>query len=367
MQNDSEKNRMNCTESVAAVIPSLNPDERFVRVITSLAEAGFAHILVVDDGSDADHKGCFEKVAAFPAVTVLTHEVNKGKGRALKTAFAYLLKELPDLKGVVTADGDGQHLTEDILACGQKMLEEPGKVIMGCRNFKRKDIPKRNRFGNRMTSFAFLICCGIRLSDTQTGLRAIPTAFLPAFLEIEGERFEYETNMLLQMKRQKIVFLEQPIATVYDEKNYTSHYNPFKDSWRIFKVMFKFILSSLGTTLLDLICFHFLFRWLSPSAGSYAELLATVIARLISSFTNYNINNKAVFKNRGSYRKSLFRYYCLAVPQMLVSAGLLTAINRLLGNSVPILTTLLKMLVDTALFFASHGIQREWVFKKNKS
>lgn len=353
-----------CTAALAAVIPSLNPDGRFSAVIRSLAEAGFTHIVIVDDGSDEAHQSYFEEAARYPAVSVLHHGVNRGKGRALKTAFAYVLENYPELQGVVTADGDGQHLTEDIIACGDRMLENPGKVIVGCRDFRRRDIPRRNRFGNRLTSAMFLICCGIRLSDTQTGLRAIPASLLQDFCGIDGERFEYETNMLLQMKRQKIVFLEQPIATVYDRENYSTHYNPFKDSWRIFKVMFKFILSSAGATLLDILLFHFLFRILVGPAGEFAELAATAIARLCSSFVNFNVNNRAVFGNRGGYRKALLRYYCLAVPQMLVSAGLLTLLNRLLGNSVPILTTLLKACVDTVLFFISFGIQREWVFKK---
>ena len=80
---------------------------------------------------------------------------------------------------------------------------------------------------------------GITISDTQTGLRAIPARFLDRFCEMEGERFEYETNMLLQMKKQHIVFVEQPIATVYDPEDYSSHYNAFKDSWRILKIMLR--------------------------------------------------------------------------------------------------------------------------------
>ena len=73
----------------------------------------------------------------------------------------------------------------------------------------------------------------------ETGLRAIPRRWLELFERIEGERFEYETNMLLMMKRWGIDFVEQPITTVYDEEDYSSHYNAVKDSWRIFRIMFK--------------------------------------------------------------------------------------------------------------------------------
>ena len=141
------------------------------------------------------------------------------------------------MEGVITIDGDGQHLTRDIIACGNRMLREKKNVILGCRNFDLPEVPARSVAGNKTTSRMFLIFYGIRLSDTQTGLRAIPSEYLERFCEIEGERFEYETNMLLKMKRWGIPFSEQEIETVYEDENEGSHYNTVKDSWRIFKIM----------------------------------------------------------------------------------------------------------------------------------
>jgi glycosyltransferase involved in cell wall biosynthesis len=221
------------------VLPSLDPDNKFDRVVEELAGSGFRHIVIVDDGTGPEGQAHFEKAAAFPCCTVLHHDGNKGKGRALKTAFSHVLETLPDVKGVITIDGDGQHLTEDIIACGERMLREGNKVILGCRDFDLPGVPPRSVTGNKTTSRLFRILYGIRLSDTQTGLRAIPRDFLADFLRIEGDRFEYETNMLLKMKKRGILFLEQPIATVYDPEDYSSHYNALKDSWRIFRVMFK--------------------------------------------------------------------------------------------------------------------------------
>ena len=230
---------MKCQQEVAIVLPSLDPDEKFSRVVDGLVESGFEHIVIVDDGSDAAHQSWFDKAAAYPQCTVLHHGVNKGKGRALKTAFRHVLEQLPELKGVITIDGDGQHLTGDILACGRRMLAEGDKVVLGCRDFDLPGVPPRSVAGNKTTSRMFRLFYGIKLSDTQTGLRAIPRAFLERFCAIEGERFEYETNMLLQMKHAGIRFLEQPIETVYDPEDYSSHYNAVKDSWKIFKIMFK--------------------------------------------------------------------------------------------------------------------------------
>ena len=233
------EDKRSCREAVAVILPSLNPDAKFSRVVDGLVEDGFQHIIIVDDGSDAEHQLWFDRAAGHPQCTVLHHGVNKGKGRALKTAFAHVAEKLPELKGVITIDGDGQHLLPDIIACADRMIENADKVVLGCRDFDQPGVPPRSVAGNKTTNRLFKLFYGITISDTQTGLRAIPQQFLPRFLEMEGERFEYETNMLLQMKKQNIVFLEQPIATVYDPEDYSSHYNAVKDSWRIFKSMMK--------------------------------------------------------------------------------------------------------------------------------
>lgn len=357
-----------CLKSLAIVLPSLNPDRKFLGVVDGLNEKGFEHIVVVDDGSDGDHEKLFEQAkAAHPRIVVLHHGVNRGKGRALKTAFSYVSENMPDIKGVITIDGDGQHLVDDIVACGERMLKEDGKVVLGCRDFNAPGVPPRSIAGNKTTARLFRICYGIKLSDTQTGLRAIPAEYLMPFCGIEGERFEYETNMLLNMKRMGIGFAEQPITTVYDPEDYSSHYDAVKDSWLIFKVMFRFLISSLGSTLIDLTVFYLMMRFFGAAAGKYAELISTAVARALSSFANFNANNSVVFENKRGYKRALVRYYCLCIPQMLVSAGLVTLINRLLSNSVPIIATLIKFAVDICLFFISYQIQREWVFsQKNK-
>ena len=228
-----------CLEQLAIVLPSLDPDYKFDGVVEGLVKAGFAHIVIVDDGSDAEHQVHFQKAEQYACCRVLHHGVNKGKGRALKTAFRCVLDELPEAAGVITIDGDGQHLLEDIIACGERMLALGDAVVLGCRDFDQPGVPPRSVTGNKTTSRMFQLFYGISLSDTQTGLRAVPRRYLESFCEMEGERFEYETNMLLMMHRRGIRFVEQPITTVYDPEDYSSHYNAVKDSWRIFKIMFK--------------------------------------------------------------------------------------------------------------------------------
>ena len=89
-------------------------------------------------------------------------------------------------------------------------------------------------------------------------------------------------------------------------------------------------------------------------------------ARAVSSFFNFKVNNRLVFVNRGRYGKALLRYYCLAIPVMLSSAGLLTLADRLLGVTAPTLSTLIKIVIDTVLFLVSYFVQKKWVFSGKK-
>lgn len=225
------------TTDVTIIIPAYNPDNKMVKLINELKESGFNNILVVDDGSEEKCALYFEEAVRLGA-EVISHSVNRGKGRALKTAFSYCMNN-DKCVGVITVDADGQHLVKDIYACSEKMIQEIDKVILGTRDFSGKEVPFRSRFGNNMTRFVFKTFCGIAISDTQTGLRAIPYQYLERFADYDGERYEYETNMLLMMKRDNITWEEVKISTVYIEDNQSSHFNPVKDSLKIYRVILK--------------------------------------------------------------------------------------------------------------------------------
>ncbi len=358
----------------AVILPSLNPTEKLCGVVEDLISTGFGSIILVDDGSAAEFQEPFTKLSALPEVTLLRHEVNKGKGAGLKTAFAHLLENRPDIEGAVTADGDGQHLSKDILACAAASHEHPDTMVLGCRNFDLPHVPPRSRSGNRITNGIFRILCGIVLSDTQTGLRAIRREHFGKLLEIVGERYEYETNMLLELHSAGIAFTEIEIETVYEDNNSCSHFRPVRDSARIYKLilahifrrLFRFIkyvissCASAGIDLLVFLLFHFL---LVGVLGEIATVVSTVLARAISSFVNFNINKSIVFSSKGCYGWTMVRYYILCVLQLSVSAGLVWLLGRLFGTSESLLLTVIKAVVDTCLFFISYRIQRKWVFR----
>lgn len=369
-------NRLNF-DSYALILPSLNPTDKLTGVVKDAVSAGFTSIILVDDGSDAEHKLPFEQCAAIPGVTLLVHEQNRGKGAALKTAIAHLLDCRPDIIGAVTADGDGQHLSKDILACARSLESNPDALIMGCRNFDLPHVPVKSKKGNKLTCRIFRAFCGIHLSDTQTGLRAIGRRHFATLLEISGVRYEYETNMLLELHRLGVPFVEVEISTVYEDNNSGSHFRPVRDSVRIYRLIilhslkrlfrfFKYLLSSCIASVIDLGSFwllHFLFGGM---LGSFAVIVCTVVARLISSFVNFNVNRRMVFSSSENYGQTMLRYYILCFFQLCASAALVWFIDTLIASDASWLITLMKALVDTALFFISYQIQRRWVFAMKK-
>ncbi len=369
--------------NVTIVLPSLNPDEIMIHTVEGILAEGFTDIVVVDDGSAAEYKKPFETVAAMNGVTVLTHEVNKGKGRAMKTAFEYILENRPESEGVVTVDGDGQHLPKDIRACAEAMLEQGDKVVLGVRDFSKPDVPFKSRNGNNITKAVFRIFCGIRISDTQTGLRAIPRQHLPLMCEIGGERYEYETNQLLIFKDKGVGLHEVVIDTVYIDDNASSHFHPFRDSWRIYKIIFKHIGSSVFAKFLgaSLVCFlvdtllFFLLNVGLEGAGmrkADSQLriaLATVGARVVSTIVNFCLNRRLVFKSENSVGGTLVRYYILAICQMTASFLLVDLVaERVFGMSAGIGESFVKFVVDMCLFAVSFYVQKHWVFaNRNKN
>lgn len=349
-------------KNVVVVLPSLDPDEKLNLVVEGLLQEGFSDIVIVNDGSDEAHMEPFKKASLHREVTLLTHEVNKGKGRALKTAFSYILENRGDIAGVVTVDGDNQHTSHDIKACAEKMCRT-GKVVLGCRNFNSPDVPFKSKFGNVLTSSVFRLFCGIKLSDTQTGLRALPAEYLPLLCEVEGERFEYETEMLLVFRKNNITFDEVEIETVYLEENASTHFHPIRDSIKIYKIIFRFMLSSGASFLIDYGIFVLLVYLLEGIMEQSQKLfLATFAARVVSSLFNYTMNRKAVFGSKASVKKSIVKYYTLCVIQTSLSYGAVYLLS-FLSHAGPGLESVLKLVVDVCLFFLSFRVQQRWVFK----
>ncbi len=351
---------------VSVVLPSLDPDAKLVAVVDGLLEYGFSDIILVNDGSKPENLHYFTDLAdAHPEIHLLHHPVNRGKGAALKTAFSWFLENRPQGLGVVTVDGDNQHHPEDTLACVHRMLET-GHLVLGCRDFSLPHVPPRSKAGNTITCNVFKIFVGMTISDTQTGLRALPADILKTMLEVKGDRFEYETNMLLALKEYSIPWDEVKIRTVYIEENKSSHFRAVRDSWRIYKLILAHFFRYTGSALVSAVVDEGLFQFLKPLAGDF---LASLGARAVSSLLNFFMNRNLVFRAKGNLGASMLKYYALAVPVALAQASLTYGLSILLtALGLNFLTGFSHMVVMIALYFVTFFVQQRWVFanKNNK-
>ncbi len=345
------------------VIPALNPNKELIEYVDTLLEHGYSHILVVDDGSREDCRFIFDTIAKRDGCEILRHEVNMGKGKALKDAMSYYLYRYYTLSGIITVDSDGQHIVPDVDKIAEAMEANPESLILGARDFDSDNVPSKSKFGNKCTIVALKLFIGGHISDTQTGLRGIPNSLIERFSKLRGDRFEYETVMLIDAIHEHVDIKEVSINTVYINNNSETHFNPIKDSFRIYKVIlgtfFRYTLSSLSSFLVDygIFCGLIFVLGRAGSASNRSIWIATVAARICSSMFNYTINKKVVFKSKRG-PSTLAMYYCLCVLQMAASAALVSLLNT--TGFVPQIG---KIIVDTVLFIISFRIQKLVIFK----
>lgn len=346
---------------VAILIPAFNPDGKLVSLVQELKKR-FSHVLVVNDGSTTG-SGPFVAVEGM-GVPVLEHVTNRGKGVALKTGFAWIQANWPDCRAVVTADADGQHRPDDIERVAEASIAYPGGLTLGVRTFTGK-VPMRSRFGNWWSRQFFWLMSRQRLSDTQTGLRGIPAGILPRMLTLEGDRYEYEMAMLADARFHEAPPMQVSIATVYLDGNCSSHFNPLVDAIRIYRVLLKFCLGSILGFVVDNLVFTVALvagmQWAGWSRAA-AMLVAILSARFVSATINFACNHRFVFGSSVSKRKSFTKYWLLVLAIM--SAGYAcTAMLSWFLDARGLAITMLKIVIETLLFFVSYDLQKRWVFR----
>lgn len=224
------------------IIPTLNPDRRLINLVEKLKKSNIS-IVIINDGSKGEGSDIFETLRSKFKCDIFNHTKNMGKGAAIKTGIDYVSKIYPESCGFVTADGDGQHSAEDIIKVAEALKKNHHSLILGSRDFSKKDIPFKSRWGNRITSLVFKVSTGKECPDTQTGLRGISKEFKGICLAVAGDRFEYEMNMLLEFVGHNIPLMHVPIKTIYLENNKSSHFNPVKDSIRIYSDILRYSFS----------------------------------------------------------------------------------------------------------------------------
>ena len=352
----------------AILIPAYHPDARFLPFVKELREHGH-FVLVIDDGSGPECALNFTQAEQAGCV-VLRHEQNQGKGQAPRTGFQELIRL--NQKGMgfdyaITADCDGQHSYDaisDVAAAAQNSMKDghkPAMIIGGRFRDTGEKIPLKSRIGNSFTRGLFRLATGVKIYDTQTGLRAVPAELFEKMLEIKGDRYEYEMNMLLSIRSWGIPYEEIAITTIYYDNNAGSHFHPFRDSFLVISQILKFACASLLSFLVDYVLF-LVFIWLLERCMEVGHDLSYAVsyaaARILSGVVNYVLNAKVVF---GSMTRHSFAKYFL-VWICILTIGTLG--GTLLRDVLGLPGILCKIFVDLPLFFGSYFIQKHFVFKK---
>ena len=343
-------------KTVIGIIPAYHPDFKLTETLEGVCRKNFLRmIVVVDDGSGSDFTEFFNSLEQKFPIRMIHLGVNIGTGGALKCGLQYAFYHYPDAEGFVTFDADGQHAPDDIERVVAAFEENSDSTVLGVRDFHSPglQIPLRSRFGNRITELVFYMFTGIRLGDTQTGLRCYPRAAAEKLVGISRNRYEFQLEALL-LTAECGKLTQVPIRTIYEDGNRRSHFNPIRDSLRIYMVFVRFIWSSLFCSILDYILFALCFIL------SGRTLVSLLVARVVSVSVNFLLNRAKVFKSHTKIWPQMIQFALLAI---ILCAGSYAGIHysRKLWNWSPLWA---KIVVEIILFFLSFLIQRLWVFRR---
>ncbi|MBE6028249.1 MAG: glycosyltransferase [Clostridiales bacterium] len=357
-----------------ALIPAFEPDERILGLADELIKKGF-DILVVDDGSGPSYRELFNDLSQ--RAIVLTHSNNLGKGAALKTGLRFINKYMAYTESIltpsgamtvsggdaviVTVDADGQHLPDDVMRVAEIAAVRRDALVLGSRALDT-EVPVRSRIGNTVTRHVYSAATGVRVHDTQTGLRAFHRSLIPRLLEIEGDRYEYEINMLMQLAAEGVPIIEERIETVYEDNNSGSHFRTIRDSVRVYKEILKFSASSLASFAIDYGMYALLLAVTGAAGVANGAVISNIGARLVSASANYTMNKKLVFKSRTGFARSAAQYFVLAA---FILAGNTIVLSTLIGT-VGVNSLVAKLLTEALFFTISWTVQRYIIFHSDE-
>jgi glycosyltransferase involved in cell wall biosynthesis len=339
-----------------ALIPAYNPIPTLDAYIDELAKTKvFQKIVVVNDGSATEHTPTFERIKHQTAVILLEHTINQGKGAALKTGLNEITLRFPEAIGTVTIDADGQHSIQDACKVAKTLLNHPHRLIIGGRNFDQ-NTPARSALGNFLTRHLFKMITGLKVHDTQSGLRGIPAEMNQPLIDLESTGYAFELDMLMQSQHLGFKPLEIPITTIYLNHNQHSSFRPVLDSLRIYFVLFRFSIIAIMSALLDYSIFILTYYLLLQNV-----LLALICSRIFSISFNYLNVRKFAFKAAGlGHKQTLPKYLLLAFFSGLMAYGLIIGFMHFLGwQVVPA-----KITAEIVMFILNFFIQRNLIFKQ---
>ncbi len=347
------------------MIPAYNPPEDLLIHLKELRDHGFADIILVDDGSDADRQNVFEQAERINCV-VIRNPNTRGKGNALKAGFAYYLDhDRGKYDGIITLSANVRFPVESVehVAEGLQKERENGTqgLVLGSRDFSDAGLPRASRFGSKISQFISNVLLGIHLKDCMTGLRGIPDTQVELCLGIPGSGYEYETSMVLQFEN--IGYREVEARTLPAPPGAERVYRRGKDTFYIVLTMMKrflmFTAVSVSVSIFDIFLFWIFTEYVFTDVP-FCIIWSTILARIISATVNYIVNRQVVFQTNEDRRKSAAQFLVLSIAQCLTSALLVYLLEKISsGNAVG-----LKVLVDVMLFFVNYKVQQKFIFVK---
>ncbi len=328
-----------------ALIPAYQPTEALLHLLKTAKKTGF-ELIVVNDGSSPETENIFRLAAMY--ATILNHPKNYGKGHAIKTGLTYIQQHYTAECIVVTLDADGQHRISDAWSICHIAHEYPNELVLGSRRLNG-NVPLRSLLGNTITRLIYYLSTRQKIYDTQTGLRAFSARLIPQLLDISGERYEYEMNVLLTCSNIGIPIREVEIDTIYIDGNSSSHFDTVRDSYRVYKEILKFSASSLISFFLDYGLYSFLTMLTSSLGVAVSILISNIGARMVSASVNYTLNYKLVFQSKAHVIQSASQYAVLAIA---ILAGN-TVVLSILTNQLEINQYAAKLITELFFFIMS--------------
>jgi hypothetical protein len=219
---------------VLVVIPCYNEEVSIGSVVLrSLAYAD--KVVVVDDGS---HDKTAE-IARLAGAEVILHEVNKGKGAGIRTAFEYA-KSI-GAEALVLIDGDGQHNPDEIPLLLEPILKGEADMVNGSRFLvkNRHNVPKYRRVGQDLLTLATNAGSGQKITDSQNGFRAFAGNSFDCF-SFQENGMGIESEMLIDAAQSNLRIREVQIDVRYDVAGST--YNPLVHGFAVLCSVIQMIL-----------------------------------------------------------------------------------------------------------------------------
>jgi glycosyltransferase involved in cell wall biosynthesis len=213
---------------ICVAIPAYNCEKTIEEVVNSVLDYT-SDLIVVNDGAFDNTLNILKKFG--DAITLISYEVNKGKGYALKQAFNKAVSLGYDY--VLTLDSDGQHLAEDIPVFLNAVEKNKDSLLIGSRSFEHPNMPQGNVFANKFSNFWFTLQTACKLPDTQTGYRLYPLRSMNKMRPFT-KRYESELELLVRMAWRNIKIIPVCINVHYPpHEERISHFRPKKDFFRI--------------------------------------------------------------------------------------------------------------------------------------